>query len=54
MADAPKLTLVIDGVPGASAPVTFEGYLFSRPRNAIAGELRWDGLTLGCYLNRFG
>lgn len=52
--DASRLTLAIDGVPGTDEPVTFDGYVFSRPRNVVAGELHWDGATFGCYLARFG
>ena len=47
------MSLLIHGVEGPDEPPAFTGYLFTRPRNAVAGELLWDGVAYGCYLTRF-
>jgi len=51
---APEHRLAFDvlGVAGLAAPPRFTGYLFTRPRNAVAGTVDVAGTPFGCYLTR--
>jgi hypothetical protein len=48
-----RLTFVMPGLGDDQTPPTFTGYLFGESRRAIAGEMTWNEVSVGCYLTRF-
>ncbi|MFJ9821013.1 hypothetical protein ACIRU3_38295 [Streptomyces sp. NPDC101151] len=51
-----RIALVVEGVvvPDTTPPPTMDLLMFSRPRTALAGSMRWGGTELGCYLTKYG
>jgi len=50
--EVPHQVRIVVG-PGRPEALSLDGYLFSEPKNAIAGSLQWEDVRLGFYMIRY-